>query len=134
MEYDNISEINSPTHIDRALVSIIAIAAGLSITTVIIFSIYVLGGTLLLYTGDVTLPYQFLSAHNDPVFNTLATVAGITIGTACIALVFFALVSQNREADIGIVVFFALVGLGFAAGLVRMSLTVTLRFVVQFIP
>jgi hypothetical protein len=134
MEYRDLSEINTATHLDRALLLLIQISVILSVVVVSIFSIYLVGGVLLLHTGDITFPYQFLSVHNDPVFNTLATVAGISIGTTCMALVFFTLLSQKNNPNVGIVLFFALIGMGFAAGLIRMSLTVTLRFVINLVP
>lgn len=134
MEYDDISDIDTTTDIDRALITIIEIAALLTVVTLFIFMTYIIGGTLLSQIGGMSLPYSFLSVNSDPVFNILVTVSGVTIGTGCLALVFFALVSQKNDAGVGIVVFFALVGLGFAAGLVRLSIAVTLRFLVHLIP
>lgn len=134
MEYKDIAEIDSATNLDRALVTSIVITAAFSILTVIVFVLYLTGGFLLLQTGSGTLPYQFLSLDSDPVFNTLTTVSGIVIGTMCMVLVLFALVSQKNEDTDSIVLFFALIGIGFAAGLVRMSLGVTLRFFGQLLP
>jgi hypothetical protein len=136
MKYRDLSEINTTTNLDRALISIIKTSAVLSVVVVSIFLMYILGGILFLQISDVDLPYRFLSTHNDPVFNTLATMSGTTIGTACIALVFFTLVSQknDNDNDAAIVLFFALVGIGFAAGLIRMSIAVTLQFFANLIP
>jgi hypothetical protein len=106
----------------------------LSVAMVSVFLLYILGGFLLLQTDDIALSYQFLSIHDDPVFNALAAVSGITIGISCITLVFFALISQRNDTDVAIVLFFALVGTGFAAGLVRMSIGITIRVFVDFIP
>lgn len=70
---------------------------------------------------------------NDPVFNILATGSGITIGTACVALVLLLLVPIDENINTGIAIFFALIGLGFAAGLVRMSISATIQFFVHLL-
>ena len=122
------------TAIDRTLISIIEIAMALSVVVVVLFVGYLLGGTLVSQTDGVSLPYQFLSMNDDPVFNTLATITGTTLGTGCGALVLFTLLSNNDSVDASIAIFFALVGLGFSAGLVRISIPVTVRFLVHFVP
>lgn len=134
MEYNDIAEIDSTTNLDRALAKCIVITATFSILSGIAFVLYLTGGFLLLQSDSVILPYQFLSFDSDPVFNTLATVSGIAIGTTCLGLVFFALVSQKNEDTVSLVVFFALIGIGFAAGLIRMSIGVTLRAFGQLLP
>jgi hypothetical protein len=134
MKYDDLSEINPTTDIDRALITTMEIAATLSVIVISLFAMYILGGALLLRMGSMTLPYMFLSVSSDPVFNILSTISGITIGTGCLALMFFALISKKNDTNVGVVVFFAIVGIGFAAGVVRMSIAVTLRFLFQIIP
>ena len=122
------------TALDRTLISIIEIAMVLSVVVVVLFTGYLLGGTLVSQTDGISLPYRFLSMNDDPVFNTLATATGMSLGTGCIALVLFELLSPNNSVDASIAIFFALVGFGLSAGLVRISMPVTLRFLVQFIP
>lgn len=121
------------TSIDRMLLSIIEIASVLTMFVLILFIVYLLSGTLAVQTDSMNLPYQFLSMNNDPVFNILATISGITIGTACLALVLLLLVPIDENTDTGIAIFFALIGMGFAAGLVRMSLSVTIQFFVRLL-
>lgn len=121
------------TSIDRALLSIIEIAVGLTMLVLILFIVYLLGGIVAVQSASMSLPYQFLSMNNDPVFNILATVSGITIGTACIALVLLLLVPIDENDDIGIAIFFALIGVGFAAGLVQISISATMQFFIHLL-
>lgn len=121
------------TSIDRALLSIIEIAMVLTMLALILFIMYILGGILIVPSASMSLPYQFLSMNNDPIFNILVTVSGITIGTACISLVLLLLVPIDENDDTGIAIFFALIGVGFAAALVRMSMSATILFFIHLL-
>ncbi|AUV84118.1 hypothetical protein C2R22_21270 (plasmid) [Salinigranum rubrum] len=100
---------------------------------------YVLLGTLLTWTGLITLPYPFLSVASDPVFNLLGFAAGIAITLAGGGLLVLLLMNDLQRVGNQFAALLIGISIGSSAALLRhtheTALTVIqtgVRFLLEF--
>jgi hypothetical protein len=80
---------------------------------------YALLGTLLTWTGLLTLPYPFLSVASDPVFNLLGFIAGIAITLASGGLLVLLLMNDLQRVGNQFAVLLIGISIGSSAALLR---------------
>ena len=66
-------------------------------------------------------PYPFFSLQADPLFNVFAALIGLLICIATSSLLFLIGFIDTDNSSRGIVIFLGFIGLGFGAGVIRLT-------------
>jgi hypothetical protein len=83
---------------------------------------YIIGGYVAVSTGAITPGYRFLAVNTDPVFNGLVALVSLCVCLGTGSLVLLALFSRIDTTNDRIAVLLSLVGLGFGAAVLEVSL------------
>lgn len=96
---------------------------------------YAIGGWLALLSGLYSPSYPFLALNADPVFNLFGTVIGLVIcqgtGTIIVLALMESLELEKRRNQIALL--WAFFGFGSGAGLIRLTVDVTLPFLTHIL-